>query len=249
LAPPLQLPGNPLAKQLGITNQFVEFQLQPIATGTNFLWAFTVDTSPAVAQRAQHLNLDLINLGPTSSFIVVTKVAIYGGIVLASPFVFYFIACFVFPALKMREKKYIYRGLGFGVGLFATGVTFCYFVLMPVALTASVQFAEWLGFGGNQWRAEDYINFVCKFMLGMGLGFEMPVVLLVLVKLGIVTHRMLASGRRYMIVICFVLGAVLTTPEVITQVLMAIPLYFLYEITIWIAWYWERRDRLKDTAA
>jgi len=76
----------------------------------------------------------------------------------------------------MREKKYVYRGLAFGLGLFLTGVAFCYFVMMPVALAVSAQYAEWFGFKANQWRAEDYIGFVCKFMLGMGIGFEMPVV-------------------------------------------------------------------------
>jgi sec-independent protein translocase protein TatC len=121
---------------------------------------------------------------------------------------------------------------------------------MPYALTASVQYSQWLGFAVSQWRAEDYIGFVCKFMLGMGLGFEMPVVILVLVKLGILNYRILASARRYMIVINFLLGAVLTTPEVITQVLMAVPLQVLYEISVWIAWYWERRDRkLKEKEA
>ena len=84
---------------------------------------------------------------------------------------------------------------------------------MPVALAASVQYAEWLGFTANQWRAEDYVGFVCKFMLGMGLGFELPVVVLTLVKIGVLNYRMLAAGRRYVIVISAVLGAVLTTPE------------------------------------
>ena len=154
-----------------------------------------------------------------------------------------------FPALKMKERKYVYRGLVFGGGLFALGVVFCYFILMPVALTASVQFSEWMNFSVNEWRAEDYISFVCKFMLGMGLGFELPVVILILVKLGILNYDMLSKGRRYMIVISFVLGAVLTTPEVVTQVLMALPLLVLYEISVWIAWYWERQERKQPVAA
>jgi sec-independent protein translocase protein TatC len=108
-----------------------------------------------------------------------------------------------------------------------------------------MQYANWLGFAAYQWRAEDYIGFVCKFMLGMGLGFEMPVVVLTLVKIGLLSYRTLAGARRYVIVICFVLGAVLTTPEVVTQVLMAIPLLFLYEVSVWIAWYWEQEDRAK----
>jgi sec-independent protein translocase protein TatC len=194
------------------------------------------------------LPIEIVNLSPAGSFVVATKVAFYGGLVLASPFIFYFVANFVFPALKLREKKYIHRGLAFGGGLFLTGVCFCYFVLMPVALRASVQYAEWLGFSANQWRAEDYVAFVCKFMVGMGVGFELPVVVLTLVKIGVLNYRLLAAGRRYVIVISAVLGAVLTTPEVITQILMAFPLYLLYEICVWIAWYWERQDKKREAA-
>jgi sec-independent protein translocase protein TatC len=174
---------------------------------------------------------------------VAFQVAIYGGLLLAAPFVLYFAGSFVFPALKINEKKPIFRALLVGGGLFAVGVSFCYFVLMPVALMASQMYSEWLGLGAFEWRAEEYISFVCKFMLGMGLGFELPVVLLTLVKLGILNYKQLRSMWRYMIVINLILGALLTTPEVVTQVLMAGPLYLLYEITVWIAWYWEWRDK------
>jgi sec-independent protein translocase protein TatC len=106
-------------------------------------------------------------------------------------------------------------------------------------------YSNWLGLGAMQWRAEEYISFVCKFMLGMGLGFELPVIILTLVKIGVLGYSTLAKARRYMIVVNLVLGAVLTTPEVITQVAMFIPLQCLYEITVWIAWYWEQPDRAK----
>jgi hypothetical protein len=148
-----------------------------------------------------------------------------------------------------KQRHYAYRGLGFGIGLFAAGVSFCYFVLLPIALMASRKYSEWLGIGADQWTAEQYISFVCNFMLGMGLGFEMPVILLVLVKIGILDYPKLAAFRRYMIVINLVLGAVLTTPEVLTQIMMAIPLQILYEITVWIAWYWERQEKQCSTAA
>jgi len=225
-------------------DRFVGLQIEPVSLGTNLVLGVRRDTNDAVARAAaERMNVELINLGPVGGFFVAFQVAIYGGLVLASPFVFYFIAQFVFPALRMREKKYVYGGLTFGGILFFVGVSFCYFVLLPLALTASQKYSQWLGFGAFQWRAEEYISFVCKFMLGMGLGFQMPVIILTLVKLGVLNYRILSRGRRYMIVINLVLGAVLTTPEVITQVLMAIPLQLLYEATVWIAWYWERREK------
>lgn len=224
------------------TNRFVPVRIEPITIGSNQVLGLRVDTN-AAPETFQKLNIDLVNLNPTGGFFVAFQVAFYGGLALASPFLFYFIAQFVFPALKMKEKKYVYRGLTVGGALFASGVCFCYFALLPVALAASVQYSEWLGFSANQWRAEDYISFVCKFMLGMGLGFELPVVILTLVKIGVLNYSILSKARRYMIVINLVLGALLTTPEVITQVLMALPLQLLYEISVWITWYWERRDR------
>ena len=227
------------------TNRFVAVEVEPQVVGTNHVLAWRVNPDAKVAAQAQRARIDLINLSPAGGFVVAFQVALYGGAVLASPFIFYFVAGFVFPALKMRERKYVYRGLAIGFGLFLTGVAFCYFALMPVALSAAQLYSQWLGFGAFQWRAEDYIGFVCKFMLGMGLGFELPVVILTLVKIGVLDYCTLSNARRYMIVINLFLGAVLTTPEVITQLIMFVPLQALYEITVWIAWYWDQPDRAR----
>ncbi len=239
----------PFASFLG-TNRFVQFELAPIMVGTNLVLGANVMPDPKAGSAGEEkLLIDIINLSPAGSFIVATKIAFYAGLVIASPFIFYFVAAFVFPALRMHEKKYVYRGLIFGAGLFLVGITFCYFILMPVALAASAQYAQWLGFTANQWRAEDYISFVCKFMLGMGIGFELPVVVLTLVKIGVLDYKMLSHARKYVLVINFILGAVLTTPEVITQCLMAIPLQLLFEISVWIAWYWERQEKKRAQLA
>ena len=227
------------------TNRFVAVAVEPLTLGTNQVLGWTQNHDPELAASAQKLKIDLINLSPAGGFYVAFQVAIYAGAVLAAPFIFYFIISFIFPALKMREQKYIYRAIFFGGGLFLAGISFCYFMLMPVALSASQMYSNWLGFGATQWRAEDYISFICKFMLGMGIGFELPVVLLTLVKIGVLNYRTLRGMWRYMIVIVLVLGGLLTTPEVITQVMMAVPLYGLYEISVWIAWYWDQPDRAK----
>jgi sec-independent protein translocase protein TatC len=230
------------------SNRFQVWQVDLVPNGTNgFIVALKQDPK-ADPEISQQLGINLVNLNPVGGFFVALQVSLYGGMVLASPFIFYFVAGFIFPALRMREKHYVYRGLGFGFTLFAAGVCFCYFALLPMALSASAFYSNWLGFEANQWRAEDYISFVCKFMLGMGLGFQMPVVLLTLVKIGVLSYAVLSKMRRYMIVINLVLGALLTTPEVITQVMMALPLQLLYEVSVWVAWFWERRDRKREEA-
>jgi len=227
------------------SNRFVAVEIEPLKIGTNQVLGWHVSDNPAAIAEMKRMHVDLVNLSPAGGFVVAFQVAIYGGAVLASPFIFYFIASFVFPALKMREQKHVYRALIIGAGLFLTGVAFCYFVLMPLALAAAQMYSNWLGLGALEWRAEEYISFVCKFMLGMGLGFELPVVLLTLVKIDVLRYETLAKARRYMIVINLILGAVLTTPEPITQLIMFLPLQGLYELSVAIAWYWAQADRAK----
>jgi len=231
------------------SNRYVAVTIEPVLLGTNHVLSWRVDDNAEVGQGAHHMDIELINLSPVGGFFVAFQVALYGGMVLSAPFLLYFIASFIFPALKLKERKYVFRALFVGGALFAMGVCFCYFVLMPVALSASQMYSNWLGFGATQWRAEDYISFVCRFMLGMGLGFELPVVILTLVKIGVLNYGILSKARRYMIVINLVLGAVLTTPEIVTQLLMFVPLQLLYELTVWITWYWERRDRKRALQA
>jgi len=227
------------------SNRLVAVAIEPVMIGTNQVLGWRRNDDPAAIQSMQRIQVDLVNLSPAGAFFVAMQLAFYGGMVIAMPFILFFVASFVFPALKMNERKHIYRALVVGGGLFLVGVSFCYFVLMPVALSASQMYSSWLGLGATQWRAEDYISFVCKFMLGMGLGFELPVVILTLVKIGVISYETLRNARRYMIVINLILGAFLTTPEVVTQVLMFIPLQFLYEVTVWIAWYWAQTDRAR----
>ncbi len=95
------------------TNRFVSVQVEPFALGTNQVLGWRVNSDESAITDAQRLHIDLINLSPAGGFFVAFQVALYGGMVLASPFIFYFVVAFIFPALKMREQKYVYRGLFF----------------------------------------------------------------------------------------------------------------------------------------
>jgi len=227
------------------TNWFVIAYLEPVTTGTNTLLSIRLDKSPP-RQEAASTATDLVFLDPAQPFLASLHMALYAGILLAAPFIFYFLAQFILPALKVKEKKYVLRACGVGVGLFVMGVSFCYFFVLARALRFAELFALWVGVKVPEWRAETYLSFVTKFMLGMGLGFELPVVLLALVKIGVLDYQKLKAMRRYMIVINLVMGALLTTPEVFTQVVMAVVLQILYEISVWIAWYWERQEKKRE---
>jgi sec-independent protein translocase protein TatC len=175
-------------------------------------------------------------------------VAFFGGLLLALPFVLYYLGQFLMPALKVKEKEHVMRAFGLGVGLFITGVCTAYFGVMPRALKFAEVWGNWMGVSVPQWRAETYFSFVIKFSLGMGLGFELPVVLLALVKIGVLNYAKLKAMRRYMIVINLILGALLTTPEVFTQVVMGTVLQILFEVSVIVAWYWERDARKRGEA-
>ncbi len=230
------------------TNWFTVLKLEPVLVGSNLLLTVHVEKNPDTDTKLQG-STDLIYLDPSAPFFSSMLLAFYGGLLLSSPFIFFFVAQFILPALKIREKKYVLRSAFVGVGLFLAGVTFCYFFVLARALKFAEWWAIWMGVKVPDWRAETYFGFVTKFLIGMGLGFELPVVILALVKIGVLDYRKLVALRRYMIVINLVLGALLTTPEVFTQVVMAVVLQILFEISVWIAWYWERRDRKRALQA
>lgn len=242
-----KLPGHliPLASEG--TNRIRSASLVPRQIGTNWVLGLVPDTEPFPAPDEQPPTIK--NYGPLSSVMVMMKIGLWGGLVLAVPFLSLFIAQFVLPALHMHEKKLLYQAVGIGSGLFIFGVVFCYFIITSIALNASVQVSQWLGFGADEWRAEDYINFVVKFLLGMGLSFELPVVILVLVKIGLVNYKQLAGFRAYMVIINLVAAAFITpSGDPFTMVLFAAPLQILYEASVFIAWLWHRRE-LKENVA
>lgn len=226
------------------------FELKPIVVGTNVLLAL----QPKQVVRADDPSYDLDdimvelkNYGPFESIWMCLQLALYGGLVIGAPFIIFFVAEFILPALKVSEKKFIYRAAGIGSILFFLGVAFCYFLIVQVALKASVEFSLWLGFGADEWKASEYISFVIKFLLVMGAAFEMPVVLLTIVKIGILNYKQLSEFRHYFIVGMLVVSAVITpSGDPFTMILVAVPLWILYEICVIIARVWYNRDQAEE---
>ena len=238
---PFEVSPDQFATIPSVGSSHVTFKLGATKVGDEYV--LTLKPEAAVPTSTNPLKVRLHNLGPAEGFFVAFHVALYGALIISSPFWIFFMGQFILPALHVNERRILFTWLGWGTFLFFAGILMTYFILLPVALRASVEYSELLGFNGYDWRADEYINFVTRFLFGMGLGFQFPLVILLLVKIGILNYRMLAKFRRHVCVLSFILGAVLTTPEVITQVAMAIPLYLLYEVCIWIAWYWERKKR------
>jgi sec-independent protein translocase protein TatC len=197
--------------------------------------------NPEVDSRG---NLRLMSaLKPTETFMLSMKLSFFAGIVLAFPLLLLFILQFVMPGLHKHEKRVLWPSMLVGFGLFLCGVLFAYFIVLPRALEF---FYEWSGNLGvsNDWRIGEYISFATQFTLLFGLAFELPVVVMVLVKLGLLSYETMSGSRAYAALAIFVTAAVLTpTPDAFTLTLMAVPMLFLYEICIWLAWFDRRKNR------
>lgn len=175
-------------------------------------------------------DVQLYNIAVTGTFYAYLKVSLITGVLTALPVIFYQMWMFIAPGLYNREKKFILPMVFISTILFILGAGFCYFLVLPM----SFQFL--IGFSGdlvvNTITIGSYISFVGLLMLAFGFGFQMPIIAYFLAKIGMLKPSFLIKGRRYSIVVILIVGAIITPPDVFTQVLMAIPLYLLYELSI-----------------
>ena len=174
-------------------------------------------------------DIRLLSLSPTENFTTYMRVALFSGIALAMPVILYEIYMYIDPALHPHERRFALTAGPFVLFLFIFGMLFCYFFILPNAIKFLINFAS--DVFDNQLRASEYLSFVTTFILGMGLVFEMPVLIWALVRLGVVSRKWLAARRRYVFLICFIVGAVVTpTPDPFNQTLVSLPMYLLFEL-------------------
>jgi sec-independent protein translocase protein TatC len=170
-------------------------------------------------------------LSPTDPFFITIKLSILAGLVLASPIVIYQVWAFLAPALLPSEKRVIIPALYMGVVLFLIGVVMAYEIVLPMTLRFTMSFQT--KFLEQSIVIGPYMAMVTRLLLGFGIVFELPVVILILSALGLVTPEFLASKRRHAIAGITVLAAVLTPGDVITvTIMMMLPLVLLYELSI-----------------
>jgi sec-independent protein translocase protein TatC len=178
-------------------------------------------------------NSEIIFTGLAEPFFTAVKISLFAGLFLSLPFILYQIWAFIAPGLYEHEKKLILPFVFWGTVMFVAGAAFAYYVVFPVG------FKMLITFGGSEFtampRMSEYVSFFGKLMLGFGIAFEMPVVTYFLAKLGLVTDKTLINFSRYAIVIIFILAAVLTPPDLFSQLAMAAPLLILYGVSILIA--------------
>lgn len=184
--------------------------------------------------RQELIEVPLHVFSPMEAIFVTFKASIYAGVVISSPVIIYEVWAFISPGLTKKERKMVITTLIPTVLLFLAGAAFAYFVILPVTLKFFFSFSYRMStplFGLDQ-----TLSFVFSMLFIFGVVFQFPLVIAVLARLGVVTHEFLATKRKYALVVIFVVAGIITPdPTVVSQTIVGVPLYALYEISIWVA--------------
>lgn len=193
--------------------------------------AFAMRVIEKVADQANVPDNQLQIISPTESFTVFMRVALYIAIAIAMPVLIYQLLAFVSPGLTFRERRYIFLAVPFIVLSFAAGVAFAFFLLAPRALA----FLSTFGSGTFEWnpRAADVIQFYMTLMLGVGLIFELPILMYAMTLVGVMNAKRYGRFRKFAMILSMVVAAIITpTPDPFNMMLVALPTYVLYELGI-----------------
>ncbi|MCE3040250.1 twin-arginine translocase subunit TatC [Helicobacter anatolicus] len=186
----------------------------------------------------------LIQTAPAEGIIVALKVSFFVALGLSIPVIFWQIWEFVAPGLYKHEKKLVLPFVFFGSLMFFTGVAFAYFLAFPYAIKYILMF------GNDEFTANitaaNYITFFTRFILGFGIAFELPVLAYFLAKIDIITDQTLKRNFKYAIVLIFIVAAIVTPPDVLSQILMAVPLIGLYGLSILIVGFVNPEKKVED---
>jgi len=190
---------------------------------------------------------------PQASFIAYFRLSMIGGIALAAPFIFYQLWSFVSPGLYSKEKRYIIPFVGLSTILFVGGGYFAWRVAFPISFNYFISLGQEMGSSGVRIMPTimmgDYIDFCVQMLLGFGLVFELPMLLLFLSIAGIINYLHLIQYGRYFILVAFVIAAILTPPDVPDQLAMAIPMCLLYALSIGLSWLFGKAPTEAQKAA
>jgi len=201
---------------------------------------------PFIEVSQNNQNRKLIYTSPTEAFTTYLKLSFYSSLFFSFPIFFAELYLFLSPALYKNEKKNILLTIFFSSFLFLFGAIFCYFFILPMALKFFSSFENLSSVDDStlpilfETKISDYLNFTINLLFGFGIAFLSPILLLFLIKGGYVKVKDLRSKRRYWIVIIFILSAILTPPDILSQISLAILLIILFEIVILLGKYFNK---------
>lgn len=213
-----------------------------IAFGTIVGWGLSDYAYRFLAEPIVGINeVSFITTTPMEPIFVKLKISLVVGLLVALPIIVWQIWSFILPALKKNERKYLYLIVPSSIALFVGGAAFSFYLVLPVGL-------KFLLFAGGTAvesipfvTKTSYLNFILTFVLSFGVVFQLPVVLLLLIRLGYLSPQTLAKNRKWAFFAIIVLAVIISpTPDLLTQFLMAGPMYLLYEMSIWLGYIVDR---------
>uniref|UniRef100_A0A832DMC7 Sec-independent protein translocase protein TatC n=1 Tax=Ignavibacterium album TaxID=591197 RepID=A0A832DMC7_9BACT len=217
------------------------YSLIGIVIGTVIAWIF-IDllVEEILLRPAKESGVSLQNLKPFGQIFLYFQIALIAGLILSIPNVFYQFWKFISPALRKNERKYILAIVIFTTVCFLAGIAFAYFVMLPLALSFAVQFGTQTI--KNEFAVDEYMSIIISVMLAAGLVFELPMLSFFLSKLGILKPSFMRKYRKHSIVIILIAAAVLTPgTDPVSQVILAVPLVLLYEISILVSKFSQKK--------
>lgn len=196
------------------------------------------------------VNATLSMIKITEMFFVEVKVSFIAALMVATPFILYQFWRFIAPGLYMHERRYIFSFVFFATCLFALGAAFAYFIVFPFGFKFFLSYVARPEYNVSATLSmSEYISFVMQLVLAFGVVFELPAIVFLLSKIGLINDEMLIKYRKYSIVVIFILAAVLTPPDPLSQLVMAFPLLLLYQLSIYIARVFGREpENIKEVA-
>ncbi len=218
-----------------------------VAVGSVVAYAFSHEVFELLSAPYHRAfpNQALIGTGPAEAFLIRIKVALFSGALLVSPFLFAQLWLFVAPGLYESERKFVIPFVAASCALFLLGIWLCYTTMLPLAFTFFSEQYQEIGLTPTV-KISEHLSLVVTSLLGFGIVFEMPIVAFILGRAGIIDHKMLIGGARYATVAIFVISAILTPPDIMSQFLMATPLLALYGLSILILKYTARNRAKKE---
>jgi len=185
----------------------------------------------------------LQTLAPADGIISYIKIALISGLILSSPWVFYQLWMFVAAGLYPNEKRYVHLAAPFSAALFVIGALFFIMVVAPLTLGFLVKFNQRVLGVSSNFTFANYISFVTMLMLVFGIAFQTPIAIFFLNKTGLVSVKALRRSRKFVLLGIFVVAAMATPPDVVSQITLGIPLYLLFELGILLSWFSERKRK------
>jgi sec-independent protein translocase protein TatC len=198
-------------------------------------WAPEIFTLLTIPIRENFGSLEMIGTGPAEAFIIKLKTALIAGLILSSPHTFFQVWRFISPAMYENERKIAIPFVLVSSVLFLSGAAFCFFIMFPYAFQYFSGEYQQMGIQPNI-KVDEYISFVLRLVFVFGMVFELPVVCFFMARMRLVTHTWLYKNGRFGILLIFIFAAILTPPDIISQLLLALPLIVIYILCIGIAY-------------